>query len=157
MLVVVLIIGVLAGIALPQYTKTVEKTRLAEALLTASSLQKAIDVYILTNGLPGYKGEIRFLSDNPDVSLDLDIMQNLTCDKDECSSENFVYFSRCYETSCSIEVRRVPRDTKYTLWFYYSPTDGWGKDCEYINDDKFEYICKYLESQGFNNIGRGEC
>ena len=52
LLVVVLIIGILSAIALPQYTKTVEKSRLAEAFTNAKALQDSIDLYVLEKGLP---------------------------------------------------------------------------------------------------------
>ncbi len=44
MLVVVLIIGILAGIALPQYNLAVEKARLAEGLQHLSYIKKMIDL-----------------------------------------------------------------------------------------------------------------
>lgn len=50
MLVVVLIIGILAGVALPQYTGAVRKARVAEAKLTLRALIGAIDRHILQYG-----------------------------------------------------------------------------------------------------------
>ncbi|WP_424245486.1 prepilin-type N-terminal cleavage/methylation domain-containing protein [Elusimicrobium posterum] len=50
LLVVVLIIGILAAIALPQYTKAVEKSRLAEAILQSKSMLNDIRMYYLQNG-----------------------------------------------------------------------------------------------------------
>ncbi len=50
LLVVVLIIGILSAIALPQYQKAVEKTRIAEAKILLSSLSNAQDIYILETG-----------------------------------------------------------------------------------------------------------
>lgn len=52
LLVVVLIIGILAAIAVPQYTKAVEKARIAEAISTGRSLVNAIKVAQLANGGP---------------------------------------------------------------------------------------------------------
>ena len=63
LLVVVLIIGVLAAIALSKYELAVEKSRLAEVFTISSSLQKAIDVWLLENGYPA-SDSIDFLGDN---------------------------------------------------------------------------------------------
>ena len=49
MLVVVLIIGILAAIALPQYRKTVIKTRLAEADIAMNIMKKNVELFFLKN------------------------------------------------------------------------------------------------------------
>ena len=49
LLVVVLIIGILAAIALPQYQLAVEKSRASEALTAVKALKEAVDVYYLTH------------------------------------------------------------------------------------------------------------
>ena len=49
LLVVVLIIGILSAVALPQYQKTVLKSRTAEAWANLSAMNKAIEVYCLEN------------------------------------------------------------------------------------------------------------
>ncbi|WP_424244780.1 prepilin-type N-terminal cleavage/methylation domain-containing protein [Elusimicrobium posterum] len=50
LLVVVLIIGILASIALPQYTKAVEKSRSAETLIVLKNIMDAGNRYYLANG-----------------------------------------------------------------------------------------------------------
>ncbi len=50
LLVVVLIIGILAAIALPQYTKAVEKSRAAQALAVLKSFGQAYQAYYMANG-----------------------------------------------------------------------------------------------------------
>ena len=50
LLVVVLIIGILAAVALPQYTRTVEKSRASEAALVANTMKKEIDLAVLAQG-----------------------------------------------------------------------------------------------------------
>ena len=47
LLVVVLIIGILSAVALPQYTKAVEKSRVAGVWSTLGSLRKVASVYFL--------------------------------------------------------------------------------------------------------------
>ena len=49
LLVVVLIIGILSAVALPQYQKAVEKSRVAEAVLMLNSIYKAYQVCRLSN------------------------------------------------------------------------------------------------------------
>ena len=51
MLVVVLIIGILAGIALPQYNKAVEKAKLSEALINAKAMQEAVKRFFLSGAV----------------------------------------------------------------------------------------------------------
>ncbi|MDD7578727.1 MAG: prepilin-type N-terminal cleavage/methylation domain-containing protein [Elusimicrobia bacterium] len=59
LLVVVLIIGILSAVALPQYTKAVEKSRAAEALAVVRTLRTAQEAYYLANG--SYTSEIKDL------------------------------------------------------------------------------------------------
>ena len=59
LLIVVLIIGILSAIALPQYQKAVDKTRYAEMLTVGKSLAQAVEVYYLANSkYPDYWAEL---------------------------------------------------------------------------------------------------
>jgi len=49
-LIVVIIIGILASIALPQYTATIEKSKSAEAATNVGSIRMALDRYWYQNG-----------------------------------------------------------------------------------------------------------
>ena len=49
LLVVVLIIGILAAIALPQYTRAVDKTRSVQAISILNTMYKAMQVYYMSN------------------------------------------------------------------------------------------------------------
>ncbi len=44
-LIVVIIVGILAAISIPQYTKTLEKARASDALITMGALRKAMERY----------------------------------------------------------------------------------------------------------------
>ena len=50
LLVVVLIIGILAAVAVPQYTKAVEKSRMAEAITLLGDVMKGEQIYRLDTG-----------------------------------------------------------------------------------------------------------
>lgn len=65
LLVVVLIIGILAAVALPQYTLAVEKSRIAEANIILKSLTDACARFYLTNP------DEACMWDNIDISLNL--------------------------------------------------------------------------------------
>ena len=147
LLVVLLIIGILSAIALPQYKKTVEKTRVANALLIANNLQKAIDAYVLTKGYPN--NTVEFLRDTPNDVLDIDI-QGLECKHYACLDNFFAYYASCTKNGCYISIAHQPvGDNSYDIGFSKrKEEDGWEKlgTCS----EKFEWLCIYLESLGFD-------
>ena len=57
LLVVVLIIGILAAVAVPQYQKTIERSKATEAMSMLSSIAKAYQTYYLANGTYATKFE----------------------------------------------------------------------------------------------------
>ena len=162
LLVVVRIIGILAAVAVPQYTMVVEKARLSEALTVMSSLEKAIDVWLLEHGTP--TDDISFLGDNANGKgqLDIDLESGMDCSIDEgseCGNKNFSYFAKCVNNGvCYIRSLRMingDRDAvPYTVdRLKPSPTSPWqGDECSYLYEDTptpyAEKICKMLEAQG---------
>ncbi len=71
LLVVVLIIGILAVVALPQYKKAVQKAHLTEYFSYIANFYKGMDAWVLTNGLPD--SITYFSGENNGMSLDIDM------------------------------------------------------------------------------------
>ena len=65
LLVVVLIIGILASIALPQYEMSVEKAKATEALMNIQTIVNAVERNILANGIDSDYAD----SENWDIEL----------------------------------------------------------------------------------------
>jgi len=76
LLIVVLIIGILAAIALPQYKKAVEKARMVEAVTVVKSIAQAQQRYYMINNKYAFCSQLD--------SLDIDL-----------SGEDTTYYSYC--------------------------------------------------------------
>ncbi len=154
LLVVVLIIGILAAIALPQYQMAVEKSRAAEVLMTISTMKKQIEFYLLSNNLPNQGRTIQF-EDLSNVEL-----QGGEWDAGIYSTQFFDNMGYITSMGGYIEIQRRRGDeVPYTLYCtqyendYNSDTttnDGWYCTCitQYI--DFGRTICKTIyEPLGF--------
>ena len=145
LLVVVLIIGILASVALPQYTKAVDKSRLTQALEMVRVLQDRVDLYILENGLPSSFSrcsELGILDDIPEIWKD--------------SSSKTYYIGDCYLDSTSVDLEIYG---KITLTVgkgnfgnvSFSPTvndiNRWTKGAYCSSKEK--YLCDFLIGQGW--------
>ena len=158
LLVVVLIIGILSAIALPQYTKAVEKSRMAEALQIAAGIRTGIDVYVLANGYQN----IELVGDMSDSGisglLDVDVESQLNCtldDHDSCCSKYFCFDAYCGTEWCRVRAFRYQNgnvetsDEQYNiLWEKSAATGQWTKTC--TPRDNFPYsasLCATFNAQ----------
>ena len=139
MLVVVLIIGILAGIALPQYRKSVEKAKLSEALMNFKIIKDSADRYILANGLPNTR--ISF----SDVPLDIELSGGEWHDEDYYT-KNYRYWAVATENGYEIEAYTI-NETNYYILVYNSGRNK--NECWDGSTEMGKYICHYLESQGW--------
>ena len=120
-LVVVLILGILASIVVPIYTKSVEKTRLSEALLVMNTVTKDQQKYYLQNN--NYAQEF----DNLDTKL---------IDKDGQKAQNKSYKSKFYNYELTNSGILSQRNNKeYMLYFDYITQQIMCNPSEY-------FICK---------------
>ncbi len=86
LLVVVLIIGILSAIALPQYTKAVEKARMAEAVINLRAIANANQIYHMTNGVYAEADDIDKLDIEIPGEVNTEILSNT-----RLGTKNFIY------------------------------------------------------------------
>ncbi|MGN0016255.1 MAG: type IV pilin protein [Candidatus Avelusimicrobium sp.] len=151
LLVVVLIIGILSSVALPQYTKAVEKARLSEALTMQNSLEKAMEVYILSNGYTN--GAV-----SPD-ELDINYSGFSATSGSSlvyyCDNKNLCFNMSCTNTRCDVNVVKWPKEGSpsgtpdYPLYSRKSAADGkWVRTYSSCSKD----ISKFgLEALGYTS------
>jgi prepilin-type N-terminal cleavage/methylation domain-containing protein len=128
LLVVVLIIGILAAIALPQYTSSVEKSRAAEALINGKALMESNKRYFLENG--GYAKSLSDLDITPPGTRSTTGCRPSTT---ECYvTDKFVYDTEDITTGYIAAMRKGPPagDTgavgPYMINFYPAPITATG-------------------------------
>lgn len=163
LLVVVLIIGILAAIALPMYTKAVEKTRMAEAWIFTKSVIDSMQRNRLEHGWIAIDASNEKTIETLDIALPAGrwIMGG-----GEYLTKHFRYNMWCDAFSCGIEAWRgnykitdagtvdenYEGDDMYTLKRFIFPNleaaQGWVPGVEKFTDvktcwanDKYKYIC----------------
>jgi len=153
LLVVVLIIGILAAIALPQYRRTVEKAKVAEALVNVKAIEDSMQRYVLGNNFPT---ETTYFKTFADIELSGGEWTGHEPQLAEFSTDNFLYYWLvCGRTACSIELdRRSNSRLIYGLTSYYEYDTGWVRSCFTDFTEMGRYICRYLEDQGWKYIDR---
>lgn len=141
MLVVVLIIGILAAVALPQYQKSVEKAKLAEALMNFKLLKESAERYILANGYPDSLITII------DFPLDVEL-SGVEFDNGNKSynTKNYEYHLAINTTGWEIDIYAINYPNYYILVY---DSDIGKNECHDGGTDMGSFICHYLESQGW--------
>lgn len=143
LLVVVLIIGILASIALPQYTKAVEKAKLSEALTTLKSIEDSLYRLMYENDN----------LENPSFDiLDIELPNQ---SENDYATENFEYILFGDEISqrTFTELSALRTNHSYELVMILN-VDGNGKTrtlryCYTLGTDVGDYICNILRAQGW--------
>ena len=106
LLVVVLIIGILAATALPQYEKAVIKSRMTEVQTVGNSLKKAEQLYYLANGT--YARDLE----------DLDV--TLNCSLDKMGGGEKKYLCKNFDLSIQGDA-----DIDAHFWIRSMPEQAW--------------------------------
>ncbi|WP_458401365.1 type IV pilin protein [Candidatus Avelusimicrobium sp.] len=136
LLVVVLIIGILSAVALPQYTKAVEKARAAEALVLLRNIADANNRYYMSNG--------EFTWDL--TNLDIDIPGDSVAyeDMQRKQTKYFLYGARATSSTDTTNViaiaNRIPADGFYSLRIFAHDRNVY---CRGYNEEG-DNVCKRI-------------
>jgi prepilin-type N-terminal cleavage/methylation domain-containing protein len=148
LLIVVLIIGILAAAALPQYRKAVAKARAVEILHASETARKAVDLSILE------AGRIITLSGNVDKN---DFSIDIPWDKIKADDQRAFCIR---EEACYVSFY-VPIGTggKHVSVFSVRDNSGWRtKECRYCDKDPLETaFCDVFKSAGYDLDGTYYC
>ena len=146
LLVVVLIIGVLAAIALPQYTLAVEKARLTEALTNIKTIEEQIKLYDLEH--PGTAARFSDI-----ISVDLSGGEWIdTSNESTYLTKFFSYGIYIRSDRMEILVYRRNDDNYYVLQVIGQKNNPAGHFCWTGNTEFGEKICKQLIGQGWEYV-----
>ena len=130
LLVVVIIIGILAAIALPQYRKAVGKAELAQLIVATKALQNAQERFYLTNG--------DYASNISGLDIDLANNNNITC------SVATGRYSSCYNKN-------------YFIAHYYSQ-DNLNNQIEcYAKNEQMVSACESFLNKNSHSSTSGPC
>lgn len=154
LLVVVLIIGILAGIALPQYRMAVEKTKATEAIMIIKNIMAAEERAFLQYG----DGEDFHSPNNWDIEFD---EGHWSENKVAYVTNNFIFFVddgtgvdayRCVG-QCPNNVQSVLENYSYSIWGNNNFIPGNESDLYtcYCDDDYGAKVCKQLSNSGIVN------
>ncbi|MGB2579232.1 prepilin-type N-terminal cleavage/methylation domain-containing protein [Elusimicrobium simillimum] len=146
LLVVVLIIGILAAIALPQYTKAVEKSRLVEAAIILKNLKDSFDRQVLAEG--SFPATAPVITD-----LDIDVPGTYSSTDNSISGKNFMYGITCSGTVCMVAATKSTTDVskRYLIGFDISSDGSFTRFCGQCPENT-STTCKIAKDVGFDTV-----
>lgn len=110
-LIVVIIIGILAAISLPQYTATIEKSRSGEAVANIGAIRTSIDRYWYQNSAFPATDFSTLDIDNPNSVTNRLYNYTITDDGTDATTRKY-----------TIQAQRIGKETDY--WVYWTQTDN---------------------------------
>ena len=161
LLVVVLVIGILAAVALPQYQKSVWKSRLSQIDVILDAAKKNIEMYVLSGDVQGTGVNLTGTSSDPDINMPGDCSYS----EDFCLSSlgrykvfmyaglnygyAFVYISNMWDPESMIYF--LQSDDGKREWQVFSITNPQPILCQWINARG--YVGKNHAAAGCESVG----
>ena len=146
LLVVVLIIGILAAAALPQYRKSVQKARMTEMISNIATLERAYEACLAgKRGGPGTKCV------ESELGVSLPTQEEILYQLNPGS----LCGGRVAMPSADI-CAWVPGDFDWPALYASRQTTGaWAHYCTHNNNEQAKELCKSLESSGYKMVSSG--
>ncbi len=142
LLVVVLIIGILSAVALPQYTKAVEKSRMAEAHTMIKNFLDGYEILCLQEGRGPDEncGSMNSVSDNTLTQMDIELPGTITaCSGGYCfDTKDWHYF---YEGVRFGADRIKNGRTAYKLYVMLPKSTKWPLVCSNGTEQMCNSLC----------------
>jgi len=141
LLVVVTIIGILTSVALPQYTKAVERSRAVEAVTIAKSMVAA---------------QNRSLDAFPNLPVNNRSALDVSFSDGDWSEDGSTFTTRLFEYTLvddgstgdsGVSVTRLTGHYRYTLWFPNNESDGQALIC--ADSSNTATFCQNMVEMGF--------
>ena len=151
LLVVVLIIGILAAVALPEYKKAVRKARFSEVATNFNAISKGIDLWLLGNG--GQPPSPVVFSGNGSTRIKLDIEQSCAAEgSDRCYTKVGRWWYGCSAEKCSMSLETLYNADKSqqnkwldnsTLYFHKYPDAEWTIQVSQVSSSVKPEVCRW--------------
>lgn len=150
LLVVVLIIGILSAVAVPQYTKAVNRARFSQVLVTMDALKKGIDTFYLANGA------INISEEDLLASMDIEVT-GIDCTTGTCTSDLGGGWSVGWHISGQQNLYLVyatiykPSDSSNTMFMLQEllRNGKWSRNCVPQSSAEGKVFCDQLEKGGW--------
>ena len=162
LLVVVLIIGILASIALPLYRRAVFRAKLTQADVIIDTGKKVLDQFLLeeSSRLPAVGGDFLYFTGNSEPGRRyatgiIELPGDCTTSTVFCMNDKYKYRIICSYESCNILVSPsfvphegitapsfgIQRDHGKSVWYAYNISTSLG---EYTKE-----VCQWLQERGY--------
>ncbi len=146
LLVVVLIIGILASVALPQYEKSVMKSRYSSLMALTNSIAEAEEVYYLANGT--YTSDFEVLSMEPSGCT-------LSDDKSTCTYPwGKCVLSSEYDRATCMNIQTLYN--AYVIYFPHGNRSYYGRNCFAGGSDRSSKYAKLCEAMGASFLNEND-
>ncbi len=152
MLVVVLIIGILASIALPRYQMAVMKAKLAQLDIVFGTLSRHIDLYLDVNDFSDDWVYFTGQKSVSDIELPGDCSSDTRCEIDSTSR----FEANCFDNICEIGFYR---DNWGQISYYRNRDIGKFWYIAYVSDEDKKVVCQWVKGRNYkvNTRVAGDC